>query len=274
MKKISLFFTVFAACGLARADIQSITGANTVGFVSVTAPATANTIITVPFEACLGAGASGTLADLVATNGLTSSASEPENADQLVVLTTNGTDLVYYYYWLETGAGWTPADTTILLTNGASVAITPPAASEFELARGLGFWIKRVSGSEGAVYLKGEVAEGKQATLINEGLNLVGIANTESFTLNDSGIDWTGAYGTNATSSADKIIVCKSDGTFTQYYFYQREGATGYYAQFTNKWVESTSTGPSLPSETIQAGQGFWYYRRGANAFIFRPDGE
>ncbi len=273
MKKISLFFIVFAVCGFAWADIQPITGTNTVGFVSVTT-ASSNTIITVPFEACLGNGAAGTLADLVATNGLTSSASEPANADQLVVLTTNGTDLVYYYYWLRTDVGWTPTDTTILLTNGASVAITPPAADTFELARGLGFWLKRVSGSENTVYLKGEVSSGKQATLINEGLNLVGIANTEAFSLNNSGIDWTGAYGTNALSSADKIIVCNGDGTFTQYYFYQRENANEYYAQFTNKWVESTSTGPALPSGTIQAGQGFWYYRRGASAFTFHPDGE
>ena len=71
MKKFSLFIGVCAAVGFVRAAIQPIEGTNIVGFAEIGLTAgTTNTIITVPFEACLGSG-TGKLADLVATNGLT-----------------------------------------------------------------------------------------------------------------------------------------------------------------------------------------------------------
>ena len=276
MKKVVLMVTALSAMGLARAAMLPVTGTNTVGYVSVAAPAGASSIITVPFEACLGDGSAGMLADLVATNGLTAHASDAASADQLVVLTTNGTSLVYYYYWLKTGDGWQEITTEQIMPDGSKATLTPPEATNFPVARGLGFWIKRVAGATSSLYVKGQVSSEKQSTLIQSGLNLVGIASVEAITLNGSGIDWSGANGANGISSTtDKILVCNGDGTFTTYYYYvKRAGASSYYDQFTNKWVESTSTGPALPSRTIPAGQGFWYHRRGAGSFEFHPDGQ
>jgi hypothetical protein len=276
MKKVVLTVAALSAMGLARAAMLPVTGTNTVGFVSVTAPASSNTIVTVPFEACLGGGAAGVLSDLVATNGLTSDASSEAAADQLVVLTTNGTSLVYYYYWLKTNEGWKEITSEQIMPDGSKATLTPPAATNFPVARGLGFWVKRVAGASSGLYLKGQVSSQKQSTQISPGLNLVGVGSVEAFTLNGSGIDWSGAAGTNGISSGtDKILVCNGDGSFTAYYYYvKREGASSYYDQFTNKWVESTSTGPALPTRTIQAGQGFWYHRRGAGSFAFHPDGQ
>ena len=274
MKKVVMMVAALSAAGLVQAAIQPIAGTNTVGFVSVSAPVSANSIVTVPFEACLGSGASGMLSDLVATNGLTANAS-PADADQRVVLTTNGASLVYYYYWLDGAAGWSEITTEQIMPNGGKATLTPPPATNFPVARGLGFWIKRVAGSGSSLYLKGQVAAGKQSTDIRPGLNLVGLADVESFTLNGSGIDWSGASGANGISSVtDKILVCNGDGTFTTYYYFvKRAGSSSDYDVFDHKWVESTSTGPVLPNRTISAGQGFWYNRRGAGSFTFRPDG-
>lgn len=276
MKKAVLMVAALVASGAARAAIQPIAGTNTVGFVAVAAPASSNTIVTVPFEACLGGGAAGMLADLIATNGLASSAGDPAAADQLVVLTTNGANLVYYYYWHKTNEGWAEVTTEQIMPDGSPATLTPPPATNFPVARGLGFWVKRVAGGSSTLYVKGQVSGSKQETAIGPGLNLVGVGSAEAVTLNESGIDWTGANGTNGISSAtDKILVCNGDGSFTAYYYYvKRDGASSYYDAFTNKWVESTATGPALPTRTIPAGQGFWYHRRGAGAFVFRPDGQ
>lgn len=276
MNKVVLTLAALFAVGLAQAAMLPVTGTNAVGFVAVTAPAGANSIVTVPFEACLGAGEAGMLADLVATNGLTAHASDAASADQLVVLTTNGVDLVYYYYWHKTNEGWKEITSEQIMPDGSKATLTPPAATNFPVARGLGFWIKRVAGSGSVLYVKGQVSSAKQATAVSPGLNLVGVGRAEAFTLNGSGIDWTGAAGTNGISSTtDRILVCNGDGTFTAYYYFvKRQGSASYYDQFDNKWVESTSTGPALSSRMIPAGQGFWYHRRGAGSFTFRPDGQ
>jgi hypothetical protein len=136
-----------------------------VGFIPVAAAADVNSIITVPFEACMGEGA-GKLADMVSTNGLTSHASDPDGADQLVVLTMAGDDQVYYYYWHKTGDGWPPVTTEQLMPGGGSRQLDPPAASAFAVSRGLGFWIKRKASENATVYLKGQVTEAAQSTAI------------------------------------------------------------------------------------------------------------
>ena len=273
MKRISLVMIVaFAAVGWVQAAMQDLTGTNTVGFVSVVSPANANTIITVPFEACFPSGATGNLADLVATNGLTANANAAL-ADQLVVLTTYGPDLVYYYYYHQPGAGWTGIETQQIMPDGTTKrTLTPPAATDFQIARGLGFWLKRVAGATSSVYLQGQVSSAKQATAISPGLNLIGCAALSSFTLNASGIDWTGAHGSNGISSVtDKILVNNGDGTLSTYFYYVKAGGN---AELMNKWVESTPTGPVLPNKTILAGQGFWYYRRGPGSFTLYPNGQ
>jgi len=276
MKKVLIITAAFAVAVLARAAIQPIEGTNVVGFTDIAAPSGANTIITVPFEACMSNGGAGMLSDMVATYSLTANA-DAALADQLIVLTTNGAEQVYYYYYNHPATGWTAINTEVIVTNGQSRVITPPAANAFEIARGLGFWIKRVASADSTVYVQGQVTSSKQATLIATGLNLVGYGSLQSFDIN--AIAWTGAFGTNNLSSlySDRIMVGKGDGTYTTYYYFvKRAGApsSSYYDQFTNKWVLSTASGPALPSRNVPAGQGFWYHRRGPGPFTFRPDGE
>ncbi len=272
MKRILMFTAALAVAVCSRAAIQPIDGANAVGFAAITAPGIGSTIITVPFEACLGSGAAGMLSDLVATNGLTS-AGDPAAADQLVVLTTSGPSQVYYYYWYQTGIGWTKITTEKIMPDGSLQTLTPPEANAFAIARGLGFWIKRSAVSATPVYVKGQISSAHQTTAINPGLNLVGYASLSDFTLNDSGIDWTGAYGgTGNTKTSDKILVVNTDGTFTEYfYFVKPDGWAAGYSALDHKWITS---GYTLANVTIPAGQGFWYLRRGTGSFPFHLDGQ
>lgn len=269
MKKILMLTMALAAAGWLRAEIPPVDGGNVVGFAEITAPGAVNTIITVPFEACMSAGSPGVLADLVATNGLTAAGSAAA-ADQLVVLTTSGGAQVYYYYWLQTAVGWTRITTTQLMPDGSEQAITPPEASAFSISRGLGFWIKRVASANPTLYVKGQVSGAKQATEISPGLNLVGYGTVQAFTLN-AGIDWNGVSGANGIcSTTDRILVGNGDGTYTTYYYYVKLGSL-----ITGKWVLSTPTGPVVPEETpIPAGRGFWYHRRGQGSFTFCPNGK
>lgn len=271
MKNISLIVGLCAAAGFVLADVQPIVGTNVVGFAGVTVPGSANTIVTVPFEACLGNG-SGMLSDLVATNGLAGTASDPAAADQLVVLTTNNADLVYYYYWLQNGQGWKAVTTEVLLPGGTNGIVNPPDATNFPVARGLGFWLKRpASSGDATLYVKGQVSSAKQSTEIRQGLNLVGYGSVQSFSLNQSGIDWTGAYGTNTVHS-DKILLVNSDGSFAEYFYFVKPSTwPSAYDVCNNKWITKDYV---VASNTIPAGQGFWYQRRGAGSFTFKPDGE
>jgi hypothetical protein len=271
MKKLMLFTVVLAAAGVVRADIPPIEGDNAVGFLGVPAPAGANSLITVPFEACLGEGANGTLADLVAANGLTSHASDPALADQLVVLTEEAGAQVYYYYWLQTDEGWVAVATQQLMPDGTQKTLSPPAADEFALSRGDGFWIKRVAGATSEVYVKGQVPSASQSTLIAAGLNLVGYGAVTGLDLN--GADWTGAYGgTGNTATSDKIMVQNGSGGYTEYFYFTKpsDWPAGYDA-LDGKWI--TKSG-QVADVTVPAGKGFWYLRRGPESFNFQPDGE
>jgi len=201
-------FAVVAAAGLVHAAMQPIAGTNVVGFVEIAAPAAKNTIIAVPFEACMQAGVSGKLGDLVSTYGLTGHSSDAALADQLVVLTVDGGSPAYYYYYNDAEDGWTAITTEQIMPDGSKKTLTPPAASAFDVARGQGFWIKRAAGSGSTVYVQGQVSETKQATAIGEGLNLISYAALESFDLN--AIDWSGAAGASGISaSTDRILVSK-----------------------------------------------------------------
>ena len=270
MNKGWMTFAVVAAAGLVHAAMQPIAGTNVVGFVEIAAPAAKNTIIAVPFEACMQAGVSGKLGDLVSTYGLTSHSSDPALADHLVVLTVDGGAPAYYYYYNDAEDGWTAITTEQEMPDGSKKTLTPTAASAFDVARGQGFWIKRVAGSGSAVYVQGQVSEAKQATSIGEGLNLISYASLESFDLN--AIDWAGATGANGVSaSTDRILVSKGDGSYYTTYHYYTGGSR---TEFNGKWVSTTGT-IALPAANIPAGQGFWYLRRSGNGtFTFKPDGE
>ena len=270
MKKGWMTFAVVAAAGLAHAAMQPLAGTNVVGFVEIAAPAAENTIIAVPFEACLQAGVPGKLGDLVSTYGLTAHSSDPALADQLVVLTVDDGSPAYYYYYNDAEAGWTAIATEQEMPDGSKKTLTPPAASAFDVARGQGFWIKRAAGSGTSVYVQGQVSETKQATTVGEGLNLISYASLESFDLN--AIDWTGAAGAGGISaSTDRILVSKGDGSYYTTYHYYTGGSR---TEFNGKWVSTTGT-IALPAANIPAGQCFWYLRRSGNgAFTFKPDGE
>ncbi len=281
MKKTCLFMAALLTAGATlAAGIVPIVGENIVGFVDVAAPASGNTIITVPFEACLENGDPGFLSDLVSTYGLTAHASDPASADQLVVLVDDEGTLKYYYYWNKTVDGWTGIETSMLQPDGSTpdpeLPLIPPEASAFEISRGLGFWVKRVAGS-GDLVLQGQVPTVDQVTTIRTGLNLVGIGKVEAFTLNDSGIVWTngltGAYGgTGNTATSDRILVVNPAGGFTEYfYFVKPDGASEDYDAIDRKWIKKNY---QVATEEIPAGRGFWYHRRGATGFVFKPDGE
>ena len=267
MKKILMITAVMAVTGLVWAAMPSLDGTNIVGFTAVNAPASANTIITVPFEACMGSGP-GMLADLVATNGLTA-ASAVESADQLIVLTTNGADQVYYYYWLKAGDGWTGLK-SVKVIDGTTVVVTPTVASSFPVARGLGFWIKRVASGNSTLYVKGQVSSAKQATPIGKGLNLIGYSTVdETFDLNT--LNWAGVVsGGFKMSTGDRIAVRKAGGGYN-YYHYFSVAEPGQYEAFNNKWVKSTPTGFELPV-ALKAGEGFWYDCKTVGGFTFRPN--
>ena len=284
MKKTSILLAVVVAAGLAQAQIASLDGSNTVGFALVTNIANqANTIITVPFEACLGNGAAGMVSDLVSTNGLVS-AGDAAHADQLVVLTSNVTyGLIYYYYWLQAGTGWTAISTTVLMPGGTNGVVTPPAADSFPISRGLGFWLKRyVSNSPTTVLVKGQVSNALQATEIQPGLNLIGFASPTTVTLNGSGISWSGAYGgggTNGNTKAmDRIALVGQNGALSNFFYFTMPTAWlsnptfSQYSVLDGKWIISTSTGyVEAVNVSIPAGHGFWYTRRGTNSFTFQP---
>jgi hypothetical protein len=274
MKKQWMIFATVAAAGWIHAAIQPLDGTNAVGITEIAAPSGANAIITVPFEACLGDGAPGVLSDLVSTYSLTSHSSDPSQADQLIVLTTEGVTQVYYYYYNDTEDGWTSITSAQLMPDGTSKEQTPPAASAFAVARGLGFWIKRVAGTGSSVYVQGQVSSAKQATAIAEGLNLIGYSALKEFSLNSApGINWTGAYGGDGnTAKADKILVSKEDGSYAEYYYFTKPDSWPVaYDSLHNKWITKSYT---LAVESVPAGKGFWYQRRGSGTFTFSPDGE
>ncbi|MDD4017705.1 MAG: hypothetical protein PHV28_07140 [Kiritimatiellae bacterium] len=269
MKKILMITAAMAVTGLVQAAMPLLDGTNIVGFTEVIAQTNANTIITVPFEACLGSGP-GMLADLVATNGLTAQASDTESADQLIVLTTNATDQVYYYYWLKAGEGWTGLKSVKVVDGQPAEIIDPMAATNFPVARGLGFWIKRVAGTSGTLYLKGQVSSANQETPIGKGLNLIGYSTVdETFNLNT--LNWAGVFsGGFKMSTGDRIAVRKAGGGYN-YYHYFSVAEPGQYEAFNNKWVKSTPTGFELPA-ALKAGEGFWYDCKTVGGFTFRPN--
>ncbi len=276
MKRLLILTAVMLTAGLVSADLAAtvIDGTNTVGLVKLTVPSSAtHTVISVPFEKCLTTSAeSGMLKDLVATVGLTAS-SDAGTADQLIVLTTEGATKVYYYYWLTNGPAWTPVTTTVQMPDGTEVAKNPPAADVFPLSRGLGFWFKRYLTPASDVFLKGQVTTSNQATVITNGLNLIGYGYTEALTLNTNTVSWAGANGgtDGNTTTSDKIMVVNSDGTFKEYFFFTNALAWSQakFVNANNKWINNDYS--VVTNVTIPAGQGFWYLRRGTAGFTFRP---
>lgn len=258
MKKFLILIVALAVAGLTQAQTP-IDSTNNVGFISVSS-GTNVSIITVPFEQCLGSGSAGMLSDLVSTNGLISHSSDPAQADQLVVLTTNTSgQAIYYYYWLSTGAGWMTNVTKLI--GGTQTNIASPAASAFPVARGIGFWIKRPGSAGGAVnlYMKGQIPVASQPITLKPGLTLLGLGALVGKDLNDAGISWGSRYGGDGLEGMDSVIVVGADGTSFNTYLY--DSGTG-------KWITEDGDPASV---TIQPGCGFWYFRGGSTNLSFTP---
>lgn len=268
MKKVLISTFVLAFAGALHAEMASIDGLNTVGFSTVPDTGYDNTILTVPYVACLAADDAISLADLVSTNGLVAHASNPGDADQLIVMVDDG-GLKYYYYWLKAGDGWTPITTTVKHPNGSESAVTPPAADALSVARGKGFWLKRVSTSSSEVFVKGEVSTSNPSTAIADGLNLIGYGSAAAMSLNS--VNWSGADGGDGlTQNSDRITVVEDDGTLSNYYYFTNPGTGGWEAYpADSNWVDSNY---AVVNISIPAGQGFWYLRRDGGTFNFEPD--
>ncbi len=273
MKKILMITLSFALAGAIFADMAPVDGANTVGFSSVADTGNDVAIITVPYVACLNNDSDIMLSDLVSTNGLVG-ASSVTSADQLVVLTTNEVgDLRYCYYWLQAGTGWTGISTSVMQPDGTNRVFNPPAASEFPISRGEGFWMKRVVSSSNPVYVQGEVSASNPSTTIIPGLNLVGYGTAAALEINGSSINWSGAYGDPGgnTQNSDKIIVVNGDGSITTYFYFVCPAASAWdnWRSLDNKWINSDYT---LATGSVSAGRGFWYSRRGSTSYDLNPD--
>jgi len=265
MKKLLLLSVALAAAGLIRAAITPVDSTNNAGFISVSVPGNSLSnvlnIISVPFEQCLGNGSAGMLSDLLSTNGLIAHATDPASSDQLVVLTTNTSgQAIYYYYWFKSNVGWATNNTTIL--SGTVTNITSPDATNFPLARGLGFWIKRPIGAVATnVVMKGQIPSASQPLTIKSGLTLLGMGALGATNLNAAS-----AWGTRCAGSGlsgmDKLIVVKNDGAGAMtYYYYHATPTPGWYTHYPE------TPGPTLTNVTIEPGYGFWYFTTNATTF-------
>jgi hypothetical protein len=261
MKKLLILTAVIAAAVAVRAEVTPIDGENGVGFIQVTIPEGASQkILSVPFEACLVGGA-GMLSDVISTNGMKAD-SNPADADQIVVLTTNASGLaVYYYYWNKTGTGWETNHTVKL--GGGPTNVIPVVASNYPVARGLGFWLKRPAGATGTnLYIKGQIPTSSVPVTVMGGTNLtlIGLGAFAVTNLNDvAAANWGARYDSGTSAGADKLlVVTNANGAYATYYYWAAE----------TKWVDKLGIAPAV---TIEPGAGFWYLRRGATDLTFKP---
>jgi hypothetical protein len=260
MKKLLILTAVIAAAVAVRAEVTPIEGENGVGFIQVTIPEGASQkILSVPFEACLVGGA-GMLSDVISTNGM-KAAGNPADADQIVVLTTNGTGPVYYYYWNKTGTGWETNHTVQL--GGGETNIVPVVAASYPVARGLGFWLKRPTDATGTtLYMKGQIPTSSVSVTVMGGTNLtlIGLGALAVTNLNDvAAANWGTRYDSGTSAGADKLlVVTNANGAYATYYYYTAQ----------TKWVDKLGNAPAV---TIEPGAGFWYLRRDATDLTFKP---
>lgn len=276
MKKILSVSIAVAVAGALYAQMAVVEGANEVGFSALTGSGGENCIITVPFVACQGGDGDIKLADLVSTNGLVgvSEPAQAASADQLIVM-VDADGLKYYYYYLDSEDGWTGITTSVKHPDGSESSVTPTAAADLSIARGKGFWLKRASGSDGSIYVKGEVSASNPSTTIVNGLNLVGYGTADAFELNreTAPFNYSGVDGGNGnTVNSDRITVVGGDGTLSSYYYFTKPAGAQWdgYADLDGKWITEKY---EVANVTVPAGQGFWYLRRDGGQFSFQPDG-
>ncbi len=262
MKKLLILTVVIAAAVAVRATTV-IQGSNGVGFIEVTIPEGASQkILSVPFEACLGG--VGMLSDVISTNGMMSSASNPADADQIVVLTTNASGPVYYYYWHKTGTGWETNQTVKLGGGAGSTNIFAVAASNYPVARGLGFWLKRPSSATGTtLYMKGQIPTSSVPVTVMGGTNftLIGLGALGPVDINTNAVTWTGRYDGGVWGQDQVRIVTNlvtAAAPLEEYTFWTSD----------NLWLTPAGTTNAV---TINPGDGFWYLRRGGADATFTP---
>jgi hypothetical protein len=262
MKKLLILTAVIAAAVAVRATTV-IQGSNGVGFIEVTIPVgPSQKILSVPFEACLVGGA-GMLSDVISTNGMKSAASNPADADQIVVLTTNAVGSpAYYYYWHKTGTGWETNHTVRL--GGGETSNIPVVASNYPVARGLGFWLKRPSGATGTtLYMKGQIPTSSVPVTVIGGTNftLIGLGALGPVDINTNAVTWTGRYDGGVWGQDQVRIVTNfatASAPLEEYTFWTPD----------NLWLTTAGTTNAV---TINPGDGFWYLRRGGEDATFTP---
>jgi hypothetical protein len=258
MKKLLILTAVIAAAVAVRATTV-IEGENGVGFIEVTIPeGESQKILSVPFEACMsGPGAMGVLRDLISTNGM-KAAGNPADADQIVVLTTNASGPVYYYYWYKAGTGWETNHTVKL--GGGETNIFAVAASNYPVARGLGFWLKRPDDAAGTnLYIKGQIPTSSvPVTVSGTNFTLIGLGALEPVDINTNAVTWTDRHDGGALGQ-DQLRIVSDDGVISTYTFW---GAPD------NLWLTPAGTTNTV---TIKPGEGFWYLRRGTSDTTFTP---
>lgn len=261
MKKLLILTAVIAAVIAVRATTV-IQGENGVGFIEVTIPAdTSQKILSVPFEACLVGGA-GMLSDVISTNGMKSSVDNPADADQIVVLTTNASGPVYYYYWHKTGTGWETNHTVKL--GGGPTNVIPVVASNYPVARGLGFWLKRpASQAATTLYMKGQIPTSSVPVTVMGGTNftLIGLGALDPVDINTNAVTWTDRYDGGVWGQDQVRIVTNlvtATAPLAEYTFWLPD----------DLWLTTAGTTNAV---TINPGDGFWYLRRGGADATFTP---
>ena len=248
MKKL-MFAGIAALCATVVAD--GIESANIVGYNTVPSISKAQYVaLGVQFENCNGGAIP--VKDLVQVGSIQGSAAMG-GADQIWRWNTASATWTKYYYYSSRGTTrWVEStDTTKETTD------TVPAGETVFFLRNGGTTSLTLSGAvklmEGASSVT--VAKAQLAFMANPWPTPISIAS-----FNSNYATGSTAQGSAAMGGADQIWRWNTaTSTWTKYYYYSSRGTT--------RWVESTDTTKET-TDTIPAGEGFFFQRAGATATI------
>ena len=140
------------------------------------------------------------------------------------------------------------------------------------IANGTGFWFIRPTATFEPITLT--VAGGVETLdvstkVLEQQYNI--IANPYPVDLPVTNIPYASGMVTAKTATgADQIQVRQPDTSYKTYYMcngYYGKGAGTYYANLDQQWVDNAKQG-SVTTDTIPAGQGFWYIKGNASADV------
>jgi len=251
MKKLGALVVGFGLiASFALADTNTAVSVNAVGYVNKSLlPGGKLELVGVPFNTI--GGAATTLEDLIGTNQLTK-ASSYASADRVML-------------WNGTGyAAFAIKSNDCRFHNANSAGLWTGAATNPVIVPGMGFWIWSVSSSitTNPVCAAGEVVSSSNLTRnIYQGLNLLSHLFTCDLNVNQSNLTNSDVHADTAYGTADQITWW--DATNQRYHMWAMKSSDHqwHYADSAAEWTH----GPV--SNTIVAGQGFWY-RRQTNATL------